>query len=133
MIENVEKGERHDNFKAVQGIGLYKIRYEMDVSNSKREQSYMAGVVAYTSEEAVNTLVKFAKARVKGFKGMKIEEVSFDGLCHAMSDAVTNAVISKAKNEGTIVMKADYDDALKEAKKETKKTGKKQSILNPKE
>lgn len=130
MIQNVE--QENDNMKTEKGIGLYKIRYEMDVKGSKREQAYIAGVISYTSKEAVDTLINFAKARVKGFKGMKIEEVSFDGACHALSDKVKTAIIGSALLEGTVVSKKDYEDALAEAKEATKKASKKSSII-PKE
>ena len=137
MIENVEQ-ERNDNFKAVKGIGLYKIRYEMDVADSKRDQAYVAGVIAYTSEEAVNTLIQFANKNVKGFKGMKVEEVSFDGSVHALSDKVRGAVLNTAKKEGVLMTKEDHEKSLetasaelKEAKKEIKKLKKaeKKSII----
>lgn len=125
MIENVEG--RQDNMKTQEGIGLYKIRYEMDVTGSTREQSYIAGVIAYTSKEAVETLVKFANARVKGFKGLKTEEVAFEGNCHAMSDAVKNAVLKTAVVEGEVVLKDEHEELLAAASKP--KRGRKTSII----
>lgn len=130
MNENVKKSEQADNFKAAAGIGLYKIRYEMDVKDSTRESGYMAGVIAYTSKEAVDTLINFAKNKIKGFKGMKVEEVAYEGACHSLSDAVKDAIINTAKLEGDIVSKKEYDLVVKEAAAELKAAkGKKQSIL----
>ena len=129
---NKEMTDRTDNFKNVQGIGLYRIRYEMDVSNSSKDHSYVAGIVAYTSKEAVDTLTVFAKKRVKGFKGMRIDEVSFEGLCHELSDNVKDAVINRGIIEGKAVSKDDYEAALALGKKEAKKTSDKKSII-PKE
>ncbi len=120
MIQNVEEAPQ-DNLKTVKGIGLYKIRYEMDVTDSSRDHSYMAGVIAYTSKEAVDTLVIFARKRVKGFKGMKVEEVAFEGLCHAMSDTVKEAVLKTAILEGKVVSKSDYEALLAEGQKQTNK------------
>jgi len=128
MIENVE---RNDNFKTEKGIGLYKIRYEMDVKGSSKDQAYTAGIIAYTSEEAINTLVKFAKNKVKGFKGLKIDEVSFDGGCHALSDPVKAVILKTAMLEGTVISKDDHEEMLKKVK--SKKTGAKKSIIPPKE
>jgi hypothetical protein len=128
MIENVEA--RQDNMKTHDGIGLYKISYEMDVVGSSRDQNYIAGIISYTSEEAVQTLVKFAKQRVKGFKGLKINEVAFEGGCHAISDTVRQAILNTAVMEGIMVPKEDVDILLADAAKEAK--GKKKSII-PKE
>ena len=51
--ENQNNSEQHpDNFKPVKGICLYKIKYEMDVDGSSRDQNYIAGVMAYSSDEA---------------------------------------------------------------------------------
>jgi len=124
----MENADERDNMKTQQGIGLYKIRYEMDVKDSSREQAYMAGVIAYTSKEAVDTLIVFAKANVKGFKGMKVEEVAFEGACHALSDSVKDAVIKTAILESKVVTKEDYEAVVEEAKANAKK----QSII-PKE
>lgn len=126
----IKTNEQVDNFKSDRGIGLFKIRYEMDVKNSIRDQGYMAGVIAYSSKEAVDTLINFAKKNVKGFKGMKIDEVSYDGACHAMSDTVKSAVIKGAIKEGIVVRKEEYQAALESSVKEAKKTtvGKKSII-----
>lgn len=121
-----------DNMKTTKGIGLYKINYEMDVKNSVREQSYIAGVVAYSSKEAVDTLIEFAKKNVKGFKGMKVNEVSFDGACHAMSETVKNAVLKSAIREGIVVEKEKFKAALESSSKTEKKPATKKSII-PKE
>jgi len=130
MMDNVEK---RDNMKAVDGIGLYKIRYEMDVQGSSRNQNYTAGVIAYTSKQAVDTLVKFAANNIKGFKGLKTEEVSFDGACHALSDEVKQAIIGKAIMDGIVISKDDHDALIKEANKTTKKTTKRSVIPKDKE
>ena len=132
MIENVEQ-QQTDNFKAVAGIGLYKIRYEMDVKASSKEQNYIAGVIAYSSEEAVNTLVEFAKLKVKGFKGLKIEEVAYEGGCHAMSDKVRNAIIKGAKAEGVVVGKSKYDEVVAQLEDATKKTATAKKSIIPKD
>ena len=120
-----QEQDRTDNMKTVKGIGLYKIRYEMDVADSTKDHNYIVGVIAYTSKEAIDTLAKFGQENVKGFKGMKVDEVSFDGLCHAMSDDVKDAILNTAKLEGKVVSKEDYDALLVEGKKEAKKTTKK--------
>lgn len=125
MIENVEATQ--DNMTTQEGIGLFKIRYEMDVAGSSRNQSYTAGVIAYSSREAVNTLVEFAKDNVTGFKGMKIEEVGFEGNCHALSKAVEKAILGKAIVEGVVIPKEQHELVLEEATK-AKKTGKKSII-----
>lgn len=134
MIENVE--QQKDNFKAVAGIGLYKIRYEMDVQGSTKEQNYIAGVISYSSEEAVKTLVEFAKLKVKGFKGLKIEEVAYEGGCHAMSDSVRKAIIKGAKEDGTVVGKSQYDEVVAELtqlKENNKKAYSAKKSIIPKE
>jgi hypothetical protein len=118
----MEKDLPQDNLKTVRGIGLYKIRYEMDVKDSSRDHNYMAGVIAYTSKEAVDTLIGFAQKNVRGFKGMRVEEVAFEGLCHALSDDVKDAILNTAKLEGKVVSKEDYDSLLAERKKEAKKS-----------
>ncbi len=132
MGEVLDQGLPEDNLKTVKGIGLYKINYEMDVRGSNRDQNYIAGVIAYTSKEAIDTLTDFAVKRVKGFKGMKVEQVAFEGLCHAMSVEVQEAVLKTAKLEGKVVSREDYDALLSERKIETKKAVKK-SIIPKKE
>ena len=127
MLMNVEQEERpDDNFKAVKGIGHYKIKYEMDVQGSSKDQNYIAGVMAYSSDEAVQTLIQFGKDNVKGFKGMRIDEVAFEGPIHSMSESVRDAVLKTATLEGRVVSKSDYDALLAEKKKTTSK---KKSIL----
>lgn len=125
MIQNVEA--RQDNMKTQEGIGLYKITYEMDLTSNKRDNNYIAGIIAYTSEEAVQTLVKFCKERVDGFKGLRINEVAYEGGCHAVSDSVRNAIIGGAVMEGLVIPKEDHDVLMESAVKETK--GKKKSII----
>jgi hypothetical protein len=130
IMLNVGADMQMDDFKAVKGIGLYKIQYEMDVKNSARPQNYIAGIIAYSSQEAVDTLVQFAKKRVKGFKGLKIDTVAFEGLCHAMSDTVKGQVINGAINEGKVVDKAKYDADMKIAMEaSTKASTVKKSII----
>jgi len=123
MLMNVEgeQQQQPDNFKAVKGIGLYKIKYEMDVQGSTRDQNYIAGVMAYSSDEAVQTLIKFARESVKGFKGMRTHEVAFEGPVHSMSEAVKEAVLKTATLEGRVVSKDDYNAILEEKKKSTSK------------
>lgn len=120
MIENVE-APYGDNVKPQEGIGLFKIRYEMDVANSTRDNAYIVGILAYTSKEAVDTLVAFCKRKVKGFKGMRIDEVAFEGLVHDVSDNVRGALLKTAILQGEVVPKADYEAALADAQKKTKK------------
>lgn len=117
-----------DNMKTQKGIGHYKVRYEMDVVGSNRDQHYIAGVIAYDSKEAIDTLVAFARKRVKGFKGLKVDEVAYEGGCHAISDAVRNAVLTAAINEGTVVSKEQYQLAIKEDESESKKEAKKATV-----
>lgn len=117
--------------KSQKGIGLYKIKYEMDVKGSNKDQNYIAGMIAYTSDEAVNTLVNFAKNNVKGFKGLKIDEVSFDGPCHAISDSVREAIIGKAVMDNIVVLKEDYDNVMQQVSKQKKQV--KKSIIPVKE
>lgn len=120
-----------DNVKTQEGIGLFKIKYEMDVKNSARDQNYIAGVIAYNSKEAIDSLVDFAKKRVKGFKGLKIDEVAFEGSCHSMSDRVRDAILRDAINKGKVVLREDYDALLE--KKPTKKVTKKSILPENKE
>jgi hypothetical protein len=126
MITNIEQSQ--ERFKAVKGIGLYKIRYEMDVKGSDKNKAYTAGIIAYTNDEAVNTLVNFAKTRVKGFKGIRVNELSFEGLCHSMSDKVKDAVIKTAIAEGKVVAMEDHKTELVNLEKKTPKNTKKSVI-----
>jgi hypothetical protein len=122
-----------DNFKAVDGIGLYKIQYEMDVKNTEKPQNYIVGIIAYSSKEAIDTLVKFARKRIRGFKGLKIETVAFEGLCHEMSDKVKDAVINSAKVEGIVVDKAKYDADLDIAMQASAKASSTKKSIIPKD
>lgn len=103
MITNVDVDSNQERFKPVKGIGLYKINYEMDIAGAEQRPSYVAGIIAYTNEEAVQTLVKFCQKRIKGFKGLKMNEVAFEGLCHEMSDSVKKAILSSAIKEGKVI------------------------------
>jgi len=133
IMENVVSADQaqHDNLKTVKGIGLYKIRYEMDVSDSSRDHNYVVGVIAYTSKEAVDTLADFGKNNIKGFKGMRVDEVAFEGLCHAMSDSVKTAILNVAVAEGDLIRKEQYDAILKSAGSKVK-TDIKTDIKKPK-
>ena len=122
MITNVEANQQ--KFKEVKGIGLYKINYEMSLKGDDNKPSYIAGIIAYNSEEAVQTLVSFLRNKVKGFKGLKINELAFEGLCHEMSDTVKDAVINGAIAEGkvTAVKAKATKPAVKAKTKATKKS-----------
>lgn len=98
----MESIEQQDRMMQNRGIGLFKIDYEMDVRDSKGEHTYQAGILAYGSDEAVETLRQDLIKRVKGFKGFKINQVAFDGYCHALSNKVRSAVINGAVNEGLV-------------------------------
>jgi len=133
MITNVDVESNEERFKNQGGIGLYKINYEMDVKGKTEGEQYTVGVIAYTSEEAVKTLTDFCAQRVKGFKGMKIHELAFEGNCHAMSDKVKTAILKGAKDDGLIIDKSEHDNIIGELeKKMNKKAGSKKSII-PKE
>ncbi len=110
-----------DRFKP-QGIGLYKIRYEMDVVNSTRDHNYVAGIIANNNKEAVDTLVAFAAKKVTGFKGLRIAEVGFEGLVHDLSPEIREMIVKTAILNGEVVSKSDYDALLEEGKKSTKKS-----------
>lgn len=126
MIENTQQNQ--DNLKQQRGIGLFKINYEMDVKGSTKDHSYTAGVVAYTQKEAIDTLVQFGNRNVKGFKGMRIKETSFEGYCHAISDAVKDVIVKGAVIDGMAVTMEDHKAMMKDAKKEAKKTVKKSIV-----
>lgn len=125
MIEN--KAEKMDNMKTEKGIGLYKISYEMDTKTNGSEKNYIAGILAYTNKEAIDTLVDFCKTKVKGFKGFKVNEVAYEGGCHALSEDVRNAVVATAVLDGLVVYKQDHDAKVEKLTKENKKA--KKSIL----
>lgn len=94
-----------DKIKEKMGIGLFKINYEMDLAgqnqNSDRPQ-YTAGILAHTNDEAVETLRLFCVKNVKGFKGFRINQIGFDGLCHEMSESVKEKVIGGAIAKGLV-------------------------------
>lgn len=126
MITNVDTESNQERFKNVEGIGLYKVNYEMDVVGADQRASFSAGIIAYTSEEAIQTLTDFLTKNIKGFKGMKIQEMGFEGLCHAMSEKVENAIINKALKMGKVLL--PEDDAPEE-KPKAKKAQQKRSIV----
>lgn len=102
-------------------IGLYKINYEMDIKGSSKDNNYIAGVIAYSSDEAVNTLIEFGRAGVKGFKGVRVHQVAFEGAIHTISKPIRKAILETAILEGKVVSKADYDAlSAKESKKAKK-------------
>lgn len=122
-----------DKKKVNMGIGLFKINYDMDLvgqsQNADRPQ-YTAGVLAHTNDEAVETLRQFCVKNVQGFKGFRINQIGFDGLCHAISKDVEEKIIGGAINRG-IVKKVDK---VEEKKTTTpKKVQKKVSILKKEE
>lgn len=135
MITNVDTESNQERFKAVKGIGLYKLNYEMDLVGHGVEQrpSYIAGIIAYTNEEAVQTLVKFCKNNVGGFKGLKINEVAFEGLCHEMSEQVKNVILNGAVKEGKVVATEAHAAVLEELEKSSKKQAKLKKSIIPKE
>ena len=111
-----------DRFKRGNGIGLYKIRYQMDIKGEAQEKRFAAGVVAYSNGEAVKTLTEFCRKNVKGFKGFRISEMNFEGLVHAVSDVIRDQIIKTAILEGRVVSKEDYDAACEEAKSNLKRS-----------
>lgn len=134
MITNVDIDSNEDRFKPVSGIGLYKINYEMDLKSSSERPSYIAGIIAYTNDEAVQTLVKFCQSSIKGFKGLKIQEIAFEGLCHEMSEEVKNALLSTAVREGKVVATESHKAKLEEVEaKLAKQMRTKKSIVPKKE
>ena len=130
MIMNMDSESNVERFKAVKGIGLYKVSYEMDVKGSSDRPQYTAGVIAYTSEEAIQTLVDFSTKNVKGFKGMKVNEMAFEGLCHAVSDKVKNVILNGAVKEGKVVATEAHKKVLTELEEKMKAEAKtKKSIV----
>lgn len=71
------------------GISLFKIDYEIKGQDS----IWSAGIVAYSSEEAVKSLAGFLRETIKGFKGFKISQLSFQGQVHHLSDAVRAKIV----------------------------------------
>jgi hypothetical protein len=122
MIVNVDTESNEQRFKSGKGIGLYKVNYEMDVKGSSDKPQFTAGVVAYTSEEATKTLVEFSRQSIKGFKGMKINEMAFEGYCHALSNKVKKAIINQAINEGKVISKQAHNAVLAELETAMTKT-----------
>jgi hypothetical protein len=129
MITNVDVESNQERFKNTGGIGLYKINYEMDVKGRTEGEPYLVGIIAYTSEEAVKTLTDFCAKRVKGFKGAKIQELAFEGNCHAMSDKVKNAILKGAKADGLVIDKKEHDEIISKLEKELSKKATKKSII----
>ena len=131
MITNVESNQAR--FKPVKGIGLYKINYELDLATTGNDKpSYIAGIIAYTSEEAVQTLVKFCKNNVKGFKGLKVNELAFEGFCHELSETVKNVILANAVKEGKVVATDAHKAVLTELEETLKKQAKTKKSIIPK-
>ena len=122
MIVNVDQESNEQRFKGGKGIGLYKVNYEMDIKGSSDHPQFTAGVVAYTNEEATQTLVEFSKNSIKGFKGMKINEMAFEGYVHALSNKVKNAIIKGAIAEGKVISKQAHNAVLSELEASMRKT-----------
>jgi len=133
MIENVEGKEGQNRFNPHGGLGLYKIRYEMDIKGeNKSDQGFIAGILAFSNEEAIQALLEFCKKNVKGFKGFKVEEIGFDGACHEMSEQVKIAVVNRAIKAGEVISKPDFEAKVAQLTKNAKSKatrGKKTSIL----
>ena len=104
--------------EAKHGISLFKIDYEID--GQTEGSMWSAGIVAYSSEEAVKSLAKHLSKTVTDFKGFKINTLSFQGQVHHLSEAVREQVV-----QGSQIM------SKTELKEETpkKKTAAKKSIL----
>jgi len=122
MIMNMDSESNQHRFKPVGGIGLYKISYEMDVKGSSDHPQYTAGIVAYSNEEALKTLTDFCNSNVKGFKGLKIQEMAFEGLCHSISNKVKKAIVGGAINEGKVVSAQIHKEVLRQLEETVKKT-----------
>jgi hypothetical protein len=63
-------------------LGLYKIDYEIEGESRMKDTMWSVGILAYDSEEAVKCLAKWLR------KPFKIDTLSFQGPCHAVSDQV---------------------------------------------
>lgn len=96
--------------EARQGISLFKIDYEIQGQDS----IWSAGIVAYSSEEAVKSLAKFLRETIKNFKGFKISQLAFQGQVHHLSDSVRAKIV-----EGSQVI---THEELKEEKPAKKKS-----------
>lgn len=72
-------------------IGLYKIDYEIEGERGMDTPIWSAGVLAYSQEEAIKTLADFLK------KGFKINTLSFQGPCHAVSDSIRKKLFTQEK------------------------------------
>jgi uncharacterized protein YaeQ len=131
MIMNVDNESNQKRFNPEGGIGLFKINYEMDLKGSSDNPQYSAGIIAYSNEQAVKTLVNFCKNKVKGFKGLKVQELAFEGLCHEISDEVKNVILNGAVKEGKVVASKDHQKVLEEL--EAKMKAKKSIVKKSKE
>jgi len=81
-------------------IGLYKIDYE--ISGKDNEGAlWSCGVLAYSQEEAMKTLADFLK------KGFKVDTLSFQGPCHAISQPIRDKVIAANTKEVSFRKKAE--------------------------
>lgn len=76
-----------------QGISLFKIDYEIQGQDS----IWSAGIVAYSSEEAVKSLAKFLRETIKDFKGFKIDTLAFQGQVHHLSEQVREKIMQSAQ------------------------------------
>jgi hypothetical protein len=93
-----------------QGIGLYRIDYEM----KDKEDIWQVGIIAYNQEEAVKALATFLKDQVKDFKGFKIDTLSYQGAVHHLSDNVRGKILEgyepvKPKKKATQQKKSIMD------------------------
>lgn len=102
-----------------QGISLFKIDYEID--GQKEGTMWSAGIVAYSSEEAVKSLAKFLSESHTDFKGFRINQLAFQGQVHHLSESVRKQIVQGSQ----VVAKAE----LKKEEKPKKKTTAKKSIL----
>lgn len=94
-----------------QGISLFKIDYEIQGQDS----IWSAGIVAYSSEEAVKSLASFLKDTIENFKGFKIDTLSFQGAVHHLSDAVRSQIVGPFQDKPE--KKKDVEKKEKKEKK----------------
>ena len=126
MMEN----ESSEKLMTQKGIGLFKIDYEMDIQGQNRnyENTFQAGIIAYGSDEATKTLSAFLRKSIKGFRGFKINQLSFEGYCHAISDNVREQIIKGAIAEGKVFAAVEeFDEPTPKPTKSVKKE--KKSII----
>jgi len=92
-----------------QGISLFKIDYEIQGQDS----IWSAGIVAYSSEEAVKSLAKFLSQTIKDFKGFKIDTLAFQGQVHHLSEQVRARIVEGSQ----VVTQEDLKATSKPKKK----------------